>query len=214
MEPMESKMPDTLPTAPRKNIIWLIAGLVGAVFLAGLAAGFLTQAAKSGGAIVEPAIGATFVGLTAAALSIWFYRPHFSRWSSMSPRRRLYWSSLIGSGVVGGVVGVLLQIDQNKGGDVSLLSNGPLTPQFAFIAAALWVIGIGVACIAYHRALDDHEERAWLWAGLAGWYAFVIPAPVWWVLHRAALTPPVDVMVLFILSMIVNAIVWSWLKFR
>ena len=68
--------------------------------------------------------------------------------------------------------------------------------------------------IIYHRAIDDHEERAWLWASMAGWYAFIFPAPVWWVLHRAGMAPPVDAMILFVFSLVANCIVYLWLKFR
>lgn len=133
----------------------------------------------------------------------------------LSPRQRRYWRALGLSAVVGGIVGGWLVVDQPEGRSAfELARTGSLSACFAIGASALWTIGLAVSCILYHRAIDDHEERAWLWAGLAGWYAFVFSAPVWWVLHRAALAPPVDAMILFILSMIVNAIVYLWFKFR
>src|SRR3546814_17952819 len=73
---------------------------------------------------------------------------------------------------------------------------------------------LSIGSLFYHRSIDDHEEHAWLWAGLAGWYAFALAAPVWWVLHRADLAPPADAMMLFLLSLLVNAVVHLWLKFR
>src|SRR3546814_4441316 len=73
---------------------------------------------------------------------------------------------------------------------------------------------LAVSIILYHRAIDDHEERAWLWASLAGCYSFVFPAPVWWMLHRADLAPPVDAMALFLLSLVVNSVIYLWMKFR
>lgn len=133
----------------------------------------------------------------------------------MSPRRQSYWASIGVSALVGGLIGALLVLDENvSAGAMAIFSNGPLSPNFAIAAAALWCVGLGISIVIYHRAVDDHEERAWLWAGLAGWYAFVLPAPVWWVLHRAAVAAPIDAMILFIFSMLVNAIVWLWLKFR
>ena len=42
----------------------------------------------------------------------------------------------------------------------------------------------------------------------------MFPAPVWWVLHRAALAPSPDAMLLFLLTLVVNAVVYLWLKFR
>jgi hypothetical protein len=200
----------------RASIFWLIGGLIAAIFLSGVAAGFLEAMAKDGATPVSPRFGAALVGLTVAAISIALYWPHMPGWKSLSPRRRLYWGSLASSALVGVIIGALIQIDsKNSGRDaVDLLSNTPLSPDFAIAAAAIWAIGISLACLAYHRAIDDHEERAWLWAGLAGWYAFIIPAPIWWVLHRASVAPPVDAMLLFLASMGVNAIVWTWLKFR
>src|SRR3546814_3475239 len=81
------------------------------------------------------------------------------------------------------------------------------SPGFAGGASLLWLVGLSIGSLFYHRSIDDHEEHAWLWAGLAGWYAFALAAPVWWVLHRADLAPPADAMMLFLLSLIVNAVV-------
>lgn len=135
---------------------------------------------------------------------------------SPSPRQRRYRFAIGFSAVLGAIIGVWLALDQPKDGQhgPDVIFNGPLSANFAIVASLLWVVGLAVAMVIYHRAIDDHEERAWLWAGLTGWYAFIVPAPVWWVLHRATLAPPVDAMWLFLLSMVANAIVWLWLKYR
>ena len=133
----------------------------------------------------------------------------------MSPRRKRYWTSLGAAALIGGVIGGWMAADQPAGQSAAdLLGSGALTPGFAIGASAVWVVGLAVCMILYHRAIDDHEEHAWLWASTAGWYAFIFPAPVWWVLHRAGMAPPADAMILFILSLAVNAIVYLWLKFR
>lgn len=134
---------------------------------------------------------------------------------ALSPRRKRYRLALGIAAVIGGIVGGWQVADQPADRNAAALAfSGSLSPTFAIGASLLWVIGLAISMVIYHRAVDDHEERAWLWAGLAGWYAFIFPAPVWWVLHRADLAPPVDAMILFALSMVVNAIVWLWLKFR
>jgi hypothetical protein len=133
----------------------------------------------------------------------------------ISPRQRRYRFALGFAAVVGGIVGGWMVADQPIGrGGLEMAFSGSLSANFAIGAALLWVLGLAISMTIYHRAIDDHEERAWLWAGLAGWYAFIIPAPVWWVLHRADLAPPADTMLLFLFSLIVNAIVWLWLKYR
>lgn len=198
-----------------RALIGLLIGLVAAIFCAGVAEGFLAAMSEDGSPPISPRFGGVTVGTFITTVTLLLTVPYLPKWRTMSPRRRLYWGSLAGSALLGGVIALLLITDGEAARSApKLLSNLPLNPDFALAASALWFIGIGAACIAYHRAIDDHEERAWLWAGLAGWYAFVLPAPAWWVLHRAAVAPPVDVMVLFIVSMLVNAIVWLWLKFR
>jgi hypothetical protein len=134
----------------------------------------------------------------------------------MSPRRKRYLTAIGIAAVIGGVMGAWLQIDSPGGSPASLapLSNSPLTPSFAVGASILWVVGLIVTLFIYHRAVDDHEERAYLWAGLAAWYTFVLSAPTWWMLHRASLAPPADAILLFAGALVVNCIVWLWLKYR
>lgn len=133
----------------------------------------------------------------------------------MSPRQRRYWTSLGIGGVVGGIVGAWMVIDQPDGRSAFEMANtGPLSAGFAIGASIFWTLGVAIASIVYHRSIDDHEEHAWLWAGLWGWYAFIFTAPVWWVLHRAGQLPAPDVMILFIVSMLANGVAYLWLKFR
>lgn len=133
----------------------------------------------------------------------------------LSPRQRRYRFALGFAAVVGGTLGGWMVADQPAGRDgIETAFTGSLSASFAIGASLFWVLGLAISMIIYHRAIDDHEERAWLWAGLIGWYAFIVPAPAWWVLHRADLAPPVNAMLLFSLSLIVNAVVWLWLKFR
>lgn len=133
----------------------------------------------------------------------------------ISPRQRRYRFALGFAAVVGGILGGWMVADQPAGSDgLEVAISGSVSAGFAIGASLFWVIGLAISMTIYHRAIDDHEERAWLWAGLVGWYAFIVPAPVWWVLHRAAIAPPVDAMLLFLVSMVANAIVWAWLKFR
>lgn len=133
----------------------------------------------------------------------------------ISPRQRRYRFALGFAAILGGILGVWMSIDQSAGAhSFESVFSGSLSAGFAIGASLFWVLGLAISLAIYHRAIDDHEERAWLWAGLAGWYAFIVPAPIWWVLHRADLAPPADAMLLFLFSMVVNAIVWLWLKYR
>src|SRR3546814_18698192 len=89
----------------------------------------------------------------------------------------------------------------------STLTDNP----FPFMTLFLF---LAVSRFLYPRAIDEHEDRAWLWVSRADCSSFVFPAPVWWMLHRAVLAPPVDAMALFLLSLVVNAVIYLWMKFR
>lgn len=209
----KDRMMVTEPRTP--GIIWPLVIVFGAVMLAGAFTGYNAAAADAGKTTVAWWVGPLVATALGAAGLFVYIRRHADWFRGLSPRQRRYWLALGLSGVVGGIIGVWLVLDQPMDrGAIDRFSSGALSPGFAIGASLLWVAGLTICMILYHRAIDDHEERAWLWAGLAGWYAFVFPAPVWWVLHRADLTPPVDVMALFLLSLVTNAAVYLWLKFR
>lgn len=212
----KDRMVASEPTEPRApGFLWPVLICLGTIFLAGILAGYNSALADAGKSSLDPlATSLIALALGAGALVLYFRR-HADWLRGLSPRRRRYWSALGLSAIVGGVIGGWMQLDQaQSGGAIVFLGNGALSAGFAIGASIFWVIGLIVGLAIYHRSIDDHEQRAWLWAGLVGWYAFIFPAPVWWVLHRADLAPPIDAMLLFLVSMVANAIVYLWLKFR
>ena len=192
-----------------------IAIILASTMLLGGFAGYNQATIDHGGTPLAAWVG-PFAAIGFAAMGFAFYfRRYAPVWATWSPRKRRYWLALGFCCVIGGILGALLVADQPADrAAIDMMSDGPLSAGFAIGAAAVWIVGLAIGMVVYHRSIDDHEERAWLWACVAGWYAFVFPAPAWWVLHRAALAPAVDVAALFSLSLIVNAIVWLWLKFR
>ena len=134
----------------------------------------------------------------------------------MSPRRKRYWIALGMAGLLGGVLGAWMQMSQDDPSTIglALISNAPVTPIFAIGGSIAWIVGMIASLLIYHRAVDDHEERAYLWAGTAAWYTLTLAAPTWWLLARAGLAPPADAMLLFLGALVVNALVWLWLKYR
>lgn len=194
---------------------WPIAIIIGSTMILGGFAGYHQATLDNGGTPLPSWAGPlAALGFGALAFAVYFRR-YAATWRGWSPRKRRYWFALAFSAVIGGIVGGWLVADQPDGRRLSeTLTGGSLSPGFAIGASLLWVVGLAIGMILYHRSIDDHEERAWLWASMAGWYAFIFPAPAWWVLHRAGLAPPADVMALFGLSLIVNCVVYLWLKFR
>ncbi|WP_448140466.1 hypothetical protein [Sphingopyxis fribergensis] len=196
------------------GILWPTVITLVTVFLMGVVAGYLDAHREDGGTGLSGATGAVLVLLIGIAVMALYLRRFGTFWQSWSRRKRLYMGSVLGSAVLGLVTAGLMQSGQSDLGANPFFSNAALTPGIAITLALLWSIGIAIAVSVYQRTIDDHEKHAYLWAGLAGYYAFVIPAPAWWVLSRADLLPPVNAMALFALTLVVNAVVYLWLKFR
>lgn len=206
----------TMVNEPQKrrapNMIWPIAIGIGTAMLAGGFAGYNDAAAERGDAVLAPWIGPVVAVLIGGLALAYYVRRHADAFRSWSPRKRLYWISLILSGALGFVAAMVMQAGSD--GTDGLFSNAALTPPVAIALSAMWVVGLTIALILYHRTVDDHERQAYHLGGLAGFYAFVFPCPVWWVLWRADLAPPVEAMPLFGLSLAANAVIYFWYKFR
>lgn len=210
-------MTNNNPAGRKPRILWAAAIVMATIFLTGVTAGFLDAMRDAGRSVIPTAAGIGLVLLCGGVALFLYMRRFAGAWSNelggLSPRQRRYWLGLGLAAAIGGVIGAWAMLDQPHGAG-GWIGSGPISTQFAIGASLCWAIGLAISMVIYHRAIDDHEERAWLWASTAGWYAVIFPAPVWWVLHRAGLAPPADVMLLFLLSMVVNAIVYLWLKFR
>lgn len=206
----------TMVNEPQKrrapNMIWPVAIGIGTAMLAGGFAGYNDAAAERGDAVLAPWIGPVVAVLIGGLALAYYVCRHADAFRSWSPRKRLYWISLILSGALGFVAAMVMQAGSD--GTDGLFSNAALTPTVAIALSAMWVVGLTIALILYHRTVDDHERQAYHLGGLAGFYAFVFPCPVWWVLWRADLAPPVDAMPLFGLSLAANAVIYFWYKFR
>jgi len=198
----------------RPGLLWPTVITLATVFLMGGVAGYLDAHRADGGDGPSGLVAGGLVLLAGAGV-MWLYLRRFPLfWQGWSRRKRLYTASIAGSVLLGLLTAILLRSGQADVTADPFFSNSALSPQIAILLALLWGAGISIAVFIYQRTIDDHEERAYLWAGLAGYYAFVIPAPMWWVLARADLAPPVDAMLLFGLTIITNALVYLWLKFR
>jgi hypothetical protein len=130
----------------------------------------------------------------------------------MSPRQKRYWLTTGGLGLVGGIFGYVMPAGKSDPSYV-LLSNMPLSASQAVLACLIWSIGVGAGCFFYHRSIDEQEENAYLWACTASWYFIVFTYPVCWILARGGIMPTLDFQFIFVVSIIVNGVVWAWKKF-
>ncbi len=201
----------TEPHEPRTpGMGWPIAIGIGTSMIAGGFLGYNQAAAEHGHATLPVWAGPLIAIALGAAALLFYYRRHAGWFRSWSPRKRLYWISIYLSGAIGLVLAILM----TAGGGATMILGGALTRTMAIMLSLLWLVGMTVAMTLFHRNIDDHEREAYNIGALWGFYAFVLPCPVWWVLARADLVPPVDAMLLFLLSVVANGLGWMWFKFR
>jgi hypothetical protein len=195
------------------GLLWPMAILFGTTVLTGFMLGYNDAMAEHGDPALTPwAAGLIPVALGTLALA--FYLRRFGAfWRQWSPRKRRYWASLLLAGALGVVSGIVWQTGTHEhGGNILVIRS--ITPTVAVILSLLYVGGLAIAMILYHRSVDDHERQAYYKGALAGFCAFAFACPVWWMLERADLAPPVNAMALLVAAMIVNSIVYAWFKFR
>lgn len=103
---------------------------------------------------------------------------------------------------------------------VTLLNRNPpgQEPGFSPVAGIAIIIGglIGYVALTvfYMKRTDEHDMNANLWGLSYGYLFFAGAAPAWWMLNHSGLAEPVDFWALYIISALVSASVWSWLRFR
>lgn len=202
-------------TPPRQPSLWWTCGIIIATaFVAGAASGYLDAVREDGASVPPtPLIFGLVSAAGAAVLAIYLTR--FGRfWAHWSPRKRLYIASLLLAAGLGFAVSLGLQMANDGGAGFNTFGNGRIAFAPALAVSLLWTVGMAISIVLYQRNIDEHEKQAYLWAGLAGFYAVVFVTPVWWLMARAGQLPPVDAMVIFLLAVAANAVVYFWTKFR
>lgn len=211
---------------PAGSPVWRLVALVAAGILALFAVsaiiGFLVAHSEAGGGALKPAgIGFLAVAsIMAALLAVAAWRLS-APWrgpgrSAYDRRYTRTWMILLALGLpVGILLGILTDVSPEARGD--LFSNGPIDPMAAIIATAILLVVLVVTAILYHRAIDDHEEQAYLWSTTGAFYALAAMLPTAWLLERGGLVGPLGLgtaMLLLLAATLVQCLIWAWLKFR
>lgn len=122
-------------------------------------------------------------------------------------RQRRVWQAMLLPGAI--AIGLLFAIKSALGG-VTVATS----PTFAVITAALIALFTLVGSIWHHRVIDEHEERAILWANTVGFYVMI---PVMFgatLLNLAGLIPPQSPVTLMLIALVPAVAAYLWVRFR
>jgi len=209
------------PTARTASIV---IALIAALLVFGAIVGVTVAVFEHGKLPNKPLAYVVFAGMLGlAALLSWFIAGlvRAVRRQQMSGFDRRYWRMwivLVALGLPLGIaVGILGTGDDQQNPLSSMFSNSAISPLVAGLLGAAFVLLMVLAAVYYHRTIDDHEERAYLWGSTIAFYFLALAFPLHWLLARGDIVPVLTIgvaLLLILLSCIVQAIAWALLKFR
>ncbi|MDG5751319.1 hypothetical protein P8R33_09395 [Qipengyuania sp. XHP0211] len=173
----------------------------------------MSAAEKGGFSMRGGILLAVAIGLIAlCAWGIVRLKPGFLTGEPQSAKtRRANWV-LVACGALGGIIGLTLSIAGLANGDNGVFSNGSLSPTVAFIVVAAIALLVPLLSFYWYANADEFEKRASGDGAIIAMYVYSIIAPCWWLLERAALIPPQEPMIVYLLVISVWGIVWLYRK--
>jgi hypothetical protein len=204
---------DRLPLPARLALLVIVSLLC--VFSIGVIAG-AAKAVLEHGVLKPRSFGVLALALGGVALTGWASWKLSAHWRRPEQSRyeRRYVRAMLVLALIGLPLGMMLRFFASPN---DLLSNAPLAPSVAVLASALLVLLLGLSLVIYHRAIDDFEQQAYLWANSLAFYFIMLALPAAWLLARGGLIPPVGIgsaLLILAAALVINASVWAWLKFR
>ena len=206
-------------SSTQRVVLAIVLGTAG-MFLLGMAVGVVAGMIEKGQ--MPSRWWVTALPLIAAPLGVLAI---YSAWRLAAPPKtasgyeKRYWRTwliVIALGVPVGIVLAMTTLDVGEG-NFNPFASTPIDRPIAILIAIL-VTGTFAASVAlYHRAIDDHEERAYLWGSQIAYYFLILAFPAWWLLERGGIVGPITTAIAFVgilISFLVQGAVWAWLKFR
>jgi hypothetical protein len=208
-----------------RRMLWVIVSGLGIVMTAGAVAGYLDAHEAQGGGTIGTAeiltlcvCAAIIIGL---AYAIWRNVGKMKASNEgLTRREKLNRNMTYGFVLVGGAIGLLLTFyDTSVGnldtGALPIFSDNPVPPVMALMIVFFWAVIMPIIAWFWHkRAIDEQEASAYRDGGYYAAYAFLIGAPMWWMLWRGGFAPEPDGVAIFMLFASLWTAVWFWKKYR
>ena len=212
---------DRLSTGTR-TILIVVAFIFG-VFAIGMVGGFSYAAFEDGKLPSKPLVWLILAGMIALVagigwvLLILFRSIYPERMSKFDRRYWKMWAVMAALGLPLGIGIAMLGIQEDASFTSMVLSNSAIAPLTAILGSILLTAFLIASLVIYFRAIDDHEERAYLWGSNIAFHFLALAFPLYWLLARGGLVPTLTIgiaLLIILFSCIVQAIVWALFKFR
>lgn len=206
-------------SGPQRVLIAILLGVAG-LFLLGLAAGVVGAMIAKGHLPSRLWVaGLPLVAAPLGALSVYAAWRLAAPPKSASGYEKRYWRTWLIVTALGVPVGMVLAMTTLDGdaGNFNPFASTPIDRPVAILLAILVTGTLAAAVGLYHRTIDDHEERAYLWGSQIAYYFLILAFPAWWLLERGGIVGPITTTVAFVailISFLVQGAIWAWLKFR
>lgn len=212
---------DRLGTGTRTMLI-IVTFILG-VFAIGMVGGFSYAVIDDGKLPTKPlawlifAVMIALVAGTGWVLLSLFRSIHSERMSGFDKRYWKMWAIMLGLSVPLGVGIAVLGHNEDASFVSMVLSSAPIAPLTAILGSILLTAVVIISMVIYFRAIDDHEERAYLWGSTVAFHFLAIAFPLHWLLARGGIVPALTIgiaLLIILVSCFVQAVAWAILKFR
>ena len=208
-----------------RRMLWVIVSGLGIMMTAGAVAGYLAaHEAQGGGALGTAGIVTLCVCaaiITGLAFAIWRNVSKMKASNEgLTRREKLNRNMIYGFVLVGGAIGLLpafydTSVGNSDTGPALILADSPMPPVVALMLVFFWAVIMPIIAWFWHkRAIDEQEASAYRDGGYYAAYAFMIGAPMWWILWRGGFAPEPDGVAIFMLFASLWTAVWFWKKYR
>jgi hypothetical protein len=203
-------------TPPGRRIARALLLLLALIFLVGMTTGFLAAHQSDGGGSMtllgQMVLGLFLLcGLAAFIQIIRDLSALFRDMESLNRRERAsarLMAVALGVGAVSGIAGGIVS------SETDWLTSGTFPPALAIaLTAALCILGPWFT-VRWWRAIDEHEQAAYVEGANISGHFILFGGIAWWLLSRAALVPAPDVMILIVAMSFVWTGVWYYRKFN
>lgn len=202
--------------SPLKRAALVFGGVLISVFALGVIAGYTKAEIEHGNfgwkaLLVYSLAGALVLG------GLWMVRRGLTKFAlPKSPRMREYQLVVLGTCLLGAVLGGLMQLGAPAGADTgfNIFSyEAPMSPAVAAVMLASLPL-LAWLYYRWHKTADEHEQAAYNFGAVLGIYTYFFASIGWWVAWRGGLLPEPNGFAIFWAVLVVWSVGWLWHRFR